>query len=105
MAIYKSDNVFQRLDLSLLRHFFAIATYGGFSKASRATGVSQPALSLGLQKLEKILGSKLIDRKPGRFSLTDSGKVVHAYCKRLEGTLESMAGELGGDRLAVPKRL
>src|SRR5579885_574377 len=105
MAIYKSDNVFQRLDLSLLRHFFAIATFGGFSKASRATGISQPALSLGLQKLEKNLGTRLVDRKPGKFSLTDSGKVLQAYCRRLEGTIESMMSDLGGSGPAVPRRL
>jgi LysR family hydrogen peroxide-inducible transcriptional activator len=105
VAIYKSDNIFERLDLSLVRHFFAIATFGGFSKASRATGISQPALSLGLQKLEKTLGTKLIDRKPGNFSLTDSGKVVHAFCKRLEGNLESMVGDLGAGKISVPRRL
>lgn len=107
MAIYKSDNVFQRLDLSLLRHFFAIASFGGFSKASRATGISQPALSLGLQKLEKVLGARLIDRAPGNFVLTEPGRVVHDYCKRLEGTLESMVGDLGGGAggLSVPRRI
>ena len=105
MSIYRSDNVFQRLDLSLLRHFFAIASFGGFSKASRATGVSQPALSLGLKKLEKILGTQLIDRRPGNFVLTDSGRVVHDYCRRLEGTLESMVGDLGSGTLSVPRRI
>lgn len=105
MAIYKSDNIFQRLDLSLLRHFFAIATFGGFSKASRATGISQPALSLGLQKLEKNLGTRLVDRKPGKFSLTDSGKVLQAYCRRLEGTIESLMSDLGGKGPSVPRRL
>lgn len=105
MPVYKSDNIFERLDLSLVRYFFAIATFGGFSKASRATGISQPALSLGLQKLEKVLGTKLIDRKPGEFSLTEAGRVVHSFCKQLEGNLESMVGDLGAGKLSVPRRL
>lgn len=105
MSIYVSNSVFQRLDLSLLRYFFAVASFGGFSKASRATGISQPALSLGLQKLERALGTRLIDRKSGGFSLTDSGRVLDAFCKRLEGGLESMLGDLGSGLPSAPRRL
>lgn len=105
MPIYRSDNVFNQMDLSSLRHFFAIATFGGFSKASRATGVSQPALSLGLQKLEKALGVQLIDRNRGRFRLTGSGQDVYSFCKQLEINLESLVGGLGGKDISVPRRL
>jgi DNA-binding transcriptional LysR family regulator len=105
MSIYRSNSILERLDISLLRHFFAISSFGGFSKASRATGVSQPALSLGLKKLEKEMGVCLIDRKPGKFVLTESGKVLQEFCKRLEGSLESLVGDIDGKKLSVPRRL
>jgi LysR family transcriptional regulator, transcriptional activator of the cysJI operon len=105
MSIYKANSIFHRLDLSLLRHFFAIATFGGFSKASRATGISQPALSLGLQKLEKTLGVSLVDRKSRDFALTKAGLTLLTFCQRLEGTLESVVGDLDANLGAVRRRL
>jgi DNA-binding transcriptional LysR family regulator len=97
--IYNANSLFQQLDLSALKHFFAVATFGGFSKAARATGASQPALSLGLKKLEKTLGVTLIDRssRARHFSLTQEGLVLLSFCQRLEGSLESMVGVLGSD--------
>ena len=105
MAITKTHSVFEQLDLSLLRHFFAIATYGGFSRAARATGSSQPALSLGLQKLEKALGVVLIDRSGNAFSLTQPGLDLFAFCQRLEGNLKSMISTLGIKNMDVRRRL
>jgi LysR family hydrogen peroxide-inducible transcriptional activator len=105
MSIYKTNNAFERLDLSLLRYFFAVTSFGGFSKASRATGISQPALSLGLQKLEKTLGTRLIERHSGRFSLTESGRLLDSFCKRLEGGLDSLLGDLDGHPGKTTRRL
>jgi DNA-binding transcriptional LysR family regulator len=105
MSIYKSNSLFHRLDLSLLRHFFAIATFGGFSKASRATGISQPALSLGLKKLEKTLGVTLVDRKAREFALTQAGLTLLTFCHRLEGNLEAVVSDLEGKLGSIRRRL
>lgn len=105
MSIYKSNSLFHRLDLSLLRHFFAIATFGGFSKASRATGISQPALSLGLKKLEKTLGVNLVDRKARDFALTQAGLTLLTFCQRLEGNLEAVVSDLDAELGTARRRL
>jgi DNA-binding transcriptional LysR family regulator len=105
VSIYKENSIFHRLDLSLLRYFFTVATFGGFSKASRATGISQPALSLGLQKLEKTLGVVLIDRKSRNFVLTQAGLTLLSFCQRLEGNLESIVGDLGAQVGETRRRL
>lgn len=105
MTIYNLNSIFHQLDLSSLKHFYAVSTFGGFSKASRATGMSQPALSLGLKKLEKTLGVQLIDRKSRNFTLTQPGLELLSFCQRLEGTLESMVGNLGIESVSVRKRL
>ncbi|MCX5493361.1 LysR family transcriptional regulator [Kaistia dalseonensis] len=52
------------LDLRLLRYFIAIAEHASFSAAADALGVSQPALSQGLRRLEDVVGTPLIRRAP-----------------------------------------
>ncbi len=105
MSIYNSNSVFHQLDLDLLKHFFAIASFGGFSKASRAIGVSQPALSLGLQRLEKSLDVTLIRRDSRQFELTKSGLALLNFCQRLEGHLETVVDALGTKTVSVRRRL
>jgi DNA-binding transcriptional LysR family regulator len=105
MPIFNSNSFFQKLDLSALKHFYAIATFGGFSKAARASGISQPALSLGLQKLEKTLGVRLIDRDSKRFTLTREGFTLLSSCQRIESVLETLVGSLGSSSARVRKRL
>jgi len=105
MSIYKFNSIFHQLDISLLRHFFAIATFGGFLKASKATGVSQPALSLGLQKLEKSLGVILVDRSKRPFELTPEGVMLLSFCQKFQGSFESVVESFGGNKITVQKRL
>lgn len=105
MSIYASNSVFQEVDLSLLKHFFAVATFGGFSKASRATGISQPALSLGIQKLEKSLGLVLIDREARPFELTPAGQALRSFCQRFQDSFASTLSALGKPELSARRRL
>ncbi len=103
MSIKNLNSVFQ--DLASLKHFYAVASCGGFSKAARATGSSQPALSLGLQKLEKTLGAVLIDRKSRQFALTQEGVAVFNFCQKLEHSLKSMVGNFESKEFAVRRCL
>ncbi len=104
-SIYQTNSLFQDLDLSALKYFHAVATYGGFSKAARATGTSQPALSLGLKKLENTLGVTLIDRTSREFSLTKEGLTLLGFCQRLESSLDSMVAALGTQAVRRRRRL
>ena len=90
MAIAKLNSLFHKVDLSLLKYFFDVANFGGFTKASNATGASQPALSLGVQKLEKTLGVKLIRRGGRDFGLTDEGRELLQFCQRFEAGLQTV---------------
>ncbi len=104
MSIYKFNSIFHQVDIALLRHFYAIATFGGFSKASAATGVSQPALSLGLQKLEKSIGVVLIDRSTRPFILTKEGRSLLSFCQKFEGSFESIIASLGKSGISLRKK-
>ena len=50
------------VDLRRLRYFIAVCDHRGFSRASSAAGVAQPALTRQVKLLEKQLGLPLITR-------------------------------------------
>jgi DNA-binding transcriptional LysR family regulator len=62
-----------RLSLEGLRYAQAVAETSSFSAAARAYGVTQPALSNGIAKLEERLGEKLFERSPRGVTRTAFG--------------------------------
>jgi len=73
------------MDLTLLNTFRTIAEEGSFSRAAQRLLRTQPAVSLALKRLEKDLGTTLIDRSSKQLSLTDAGRLVLDYCERFDG--------------------
>jgi DNA-binding transcriptional LysR family regulator len=66
--------------------------------------VSQPAVSFQIRSLEERLGHRLLDRSGRRVTLTDAGRVVDGYARRilaLEDDLEREISELS-DHMAGP---
>ena len=64
-----------RVELTPLRYFRAIAQHGHMTRAARALGVSQPALSAMLKKLEGEVGAELLHRTGRGVELTEAGRV------------------------------
>jgi DNA-binding transcriptional LysR family regulator len=90
-----------------LRHLLTLRTVvdkGSFSHAAEELGVSQPAVSFQIRSLEERLGHRLLDRSGRRVTLTDAGRVVDGYARRilaLEDDLEREINELS-DHMAGP---
>src|ERR1700748_678448 len=85
------------MELHSLRVFLTVASEKSFSRAAEKLLRTQPAVSLAIQRLEHILGEKLIDRSAKDLLLTDAGKVVLDYARRfenLQGDLENALAEL-----------
>ena len=59
--------------LRQLQYLKLLAEHGSFSRAAEAAHVSQPALSAGVQELEKVLGSAVVERTRGAVQLTAVG--------------------------------
>lgn len=57
-----------------LRYFEALAHHGHFGRAAEACAISQPALSLQVKELEKILGVPLVERGGRQIRLTSLGE-------------------------------
>lgn len=69
--------------LDQLRILKAIASEGSFKKASERLYVSQPALSLQMQNLERQLNTPLFYRGRRRLQLTETGQLLLRYCGRI----------------------
>ncbi|MEU5717566.1 LysR family transcriptional regulator [Streptomyces sp. NPDC020403] len=76
----------QDLELRLVRYFTAVAAHQHFGRAAAALHVAQPALSRQIQRLEKHLGARLLDRVPQGARLTPAGQ---AFLPRAEALLQA----------------
>ena len=71
------------LDLKLLETFREVATRGSFSAAAEALSFTQPAVSQHIARLEKQLGTRLLEREPRGLSLTDAGTAMLHHAEAL----------------------
>ena len=76
----------QDLELRLVRYFTAVAAHQHFGRAAADLRVAQPALSRQIQRLEKQLGARLLDRVPQGTRLTAAGQ---AFLPRAEALLQA----------------
>lgn len=65
-----------------LRVFVAVAREGGFSRAARALGCSQSAVSQAIAALERDVGEPLFVREARRTYLTEAGRVLLGHAER-----------------------
>ena len=70
------------MNFNQLQYFIEIGKLKSFSKAASALRITQPALSLQIQKLEEEIGYRLLDRSRKPMQLSEEGKIF--YDKALE---------------------
>ena len=75
------------MELDHVEAFVTIVRRGGFTRASTALHLSQPAISRRLHLLERELGAPLFERMRGGVVLTDAGR---AFLPHAEAVLASM---------------
>ncbi len=82
------------LNTRQLRYVQGLAEHRNFARAAKTMGISQPALSRSIQKLEENLGVKLFERnKKGAF-LTEAGQIVLKHARLITGSTTAMKNEL-----------
>lgn len=74
-------------DLNDLHYFAITVKHGGFSAASRATGIEKSRLSRRVAALEKLMGVRLMHRTTRTLVLTDAGERFYVQC---QAALESV---------------
>ncbi len=65
-----------------LKAFHAVAVHGSFSRAGEALGLTQPAVSDHVRKLEETYGVQLFVRAPSGVTLTVMGRKLFAIAER-----------------------
>ena len=97
------------MTLTQLEYMLAVNKFRHFGKAAKSCFVTQPTLSMQLQKLEDELGVIIFDRSKSPILPTSEGEVIINQArviireeKRLLDLVQRSKDELGGDfRLAV----
>jgi len=77
------------MDLRRVGYFLAVAEHGGFTRASEAVAVSQPALSLAVKKLEHELGVALFHRIGHEIRLTPAGAALVGPARQIQRDVET----------------
>jgi len=80
------------VDIKHLSSLVAIADNGSFSAAAKALYTGQSNVSAHIARLERELGSTLVDRNSG--ALTDEGEVVLERARRILREVEDIPGDL-----------
>ena len=87
------------MDLEALADFNAVASHGGFGRASRVTGRPKASLSRRVRQLEDALGMLLIERGTHTLRLTEEGAALHeqtaALLDRIDDIKEALMGDVG----------
>ncbi|HET9113114.1 MAG TPA: LysR family transcriptional regulator [Burkholderiales bacterium] len=71
------------MNLAYVESFLAVANAGGFREAAKQTGLSQPAVSQHVGKLEQLLKTVLIVRKNSGCVLTAEGRLFVPHAEAL----------------------
>ena len=80
------------MDLRQLNAILAIAEHGSFSAAADALATVQSNVSTHVKKLERELGTVLVDRMTGE--MTEAGELVVARARRVIGELDAMSSDV-----------
>jgi DNA-binding transcriptional LysR family regulator len=73
------------VDILQLEHFLAVAEERTFTRAAERVYRTQPALSQSIKKLEDQVGSPLFSRNIHDVSLTEAGRMLVDYARRIIG--------------------
>ena len=67
-----------QLNFHHLYIFQMVASHLSFSRATEAMEITQPAVSIQVQELEKFLGTKLFQQRPRGLGITEAGNAALA---------------------------
>ncbi|MEW5423782.1 LysR family transcriptional regulator [Amorphus sp. 3PC139-8] len=89
------------LDWNDLRYFLAVARNGRLTAAARFLGVDHATVSRRMGSLERTLDSRLFERSPRGYALTEAGERLLRYAERIESSVAEMQNRISGENLAL----
>jgi DNA-binding transcriptional LysR family regulator len=82
------------LDLYQLKTFRAFAKIRSYSKTAESLFVTQSAVSHALKKLERSVGTTLIEKRGGDYGLTEAGEALCVVCEKIFREIDRFEEEL-----------
>jgi DNA-binding transcriptional LysR family regulator len=76
----------------LLRTMVAVVELRSFTRAAQTLGITQPAVSAQIKRLQSLLGGELFDKSAPGVTLTEKGKVVVEYARKLLAVNDQILG-------------
>ncbi|MFN4763368.1 LysR family transcriptional regulator [Gillisia sp. Q332] len=91
------------MTITQLQYVLAVAEYQNFTKAAQKVFVTQPTLSMQIQKLEDELGVRIFDRSKKPIQLTETGRKIVNQARnivnesdRIQDIVDQQKGFIGG---------
>lgn len=101
------------MNLNALNMFVLVVQHGGFTEASRKSGIAVATISRNVKELEASLGIRLLERSTRHLRATTEGELLYQFSSR--GFDEIKAGQLaladqsgslkGSLRLSIPENV
>jgi len=92
------------MTITQLHYVLAVAEHQNFTRAAKKVHVTQPTLSMQIQKLEEELGVKIFDRDQKPIALTEVGKKIVEQARnivdeseRIHDIIDQQKGFVGGE--------
>jgi DNA-binding transcriptional LysR family regulator len=89
----------------LLRTLVAVVDLRSFTKAAHSLGVTQPAVSAQIKRLQFLLGYELLDKSAPGVSLTPQGHEVVAAARRMLSINDEILRATGGNSRSQTLRI
>jgi DNA-binding transcriptional LysR family regulator len=80
-----TTNLTTNIPTELLRTLITVVDLRSFTKAANVLGITQPAVSAQIKRLQFLLDTELLDKSAPGVTLTEKGELVVNYARRLLG--------------------
>ncbi|MGF1579753.1 MAG: LysR family transcriptional regulator [Gemmataceae bacterium] len=85
------------MDINQLHYFLKIVEHGNFTRAAEDCGISQPAISQQVAKLEEELGQPVLERQGRRVTLTQAGEVLFYRAEKILQLVDDAKSQITDD--------
>lgn len=86
-----------------LETFITVCEVKNFTKAGEILGLTQPAVSQHVKKLEEELGTQVFLRKKGEIVLSQEGEIALLYVKRMHALQDKMRDKIKNAKANIRK--
>lgn len=93
------------MDLRAVEYFAAVAERGTVRGAAARLGISQPALTKAIRRLEDEVGVVLFDRQPRGVTLTVYGRTLLRHARNVQVSLKEAHEEIAALRAGIAGRV